>query len=213
MKTSTKTVFASVLTAIVLSTSALTSNAASPVTNLAAISSNIDFNKVVVKGNVHVELVQADKQRVIIYEEFNKNLTTVVQKGDKLFINSNEDQPITIVVYVKNLQRIDASNTATVITKGKFSAEALQVFLKDNARADVNATASSLYTYVIDNSALKLRGTSTDHLSVKGKVAKLKMEEFAAVNTTTKALDEESTVTAAKSNDTLFAGNKVKSLK
>lgn len=213
MKTSTKTVFASVLTAIVLSTSALTSNAASPVTNLSAISSSIDFNKVVVKGNVHVELVQADKQRVIIYEEFNKDLTTVVQKGDKLFINSNEDQPITIVVYVKNLQRIDASNTATVITKGKFSAEALQVFLKDNARAEVNATASSLYTYVVDNSALKLRGTSTDHLSVKGKVAKLKMEEFAAVNTTTKALDEELTVTAAKANDTLFAGNQAKSLK
>lgn len=213
MKTSTKTVFASVLTAIVLSTSALTSNAASPVTNLSTISSSIDFNKVVVKGNVHVELVQADKQRVIIYEEFNKDLTTVVQKGDKLFINSNEDQPITIVVYVKNLQRIDASNTATVITKGKFSAEALQVFLKDNARADVNATASSLYTYVVDNSALKLRGTSTDHLSVKGKVAKLRMEEFAAVNTTTKALDEELTVNAAKVNDTLFAGNKARSLK
>lgn len=213
MKTSTKTVFASVLTAIVLSTSALSSNAASPVTNLSAISSNIDFNKVVVKGNVHVELVQADKQRVIIYEEFNKDLTTVVQKGDKLFINSNEDQPITIVVYVKNLQRIDASNTATVITKGKFSAEALQVFLKDNARADVNATARSLYTYVVDNSALKLRGTSTDHMSVKGKVAKLKMEEFAAVNTTTKAVDEELTVTAARVNDTLFAGNKAKSVK
>lgn len=213
MKTSAKTVFASVLTAIVLSTSALTSNAASPVTNFTTISSSIDFNKVVVKGNVHVELVQADKQRVMIYEEFNKDLTTVVQKGDKLFINSNEDQPITIVVYVKNLQRIDASNTATVITRGKFSAEALQVFLKDNAHADVNATASSLYTYVVDNSALKLRGTSTNHMSVKGKVAKLKMEEFAAVNTTTKALDEELTVTAAKVNDTLFAGNQAKSVK
>jgi len=213
MKTSTKTVFASVLTAIVLSTSALTSNAASPVTNLTTISSSIDFNKVVVKGNVHVVLVQADKQRVIIYEEFNKDLTTVVKKGDKLFINSNEDQPITIVVYVKNLQRIDASNTATVITKGKFSAEALQVFLKDNARADVNATAKSLYTYVVDNSALKLSGTSNDHMSVKGKVAKLQMEEFAAVNFTTKALDEELIVSAVTTKDTLFAGSKAKSLK
>jgi hypothetical protein len=213
MKTSTKTLFASVLTAIVLSTSAFTSNAAIPVTKVSAISSHIDFNKVVVKGNVHVELVQADKQRVIIYNEYNKDLTTVVQKGDKLYINSNEDQPITIVVYVRNLQRIDASNTASVITKGKFSAEALQVFLKDSARADVNATASSLYTYLIDNSALKLRGTSTDHTSVKGKVAKIKMEEFAAVNTTTKALDEELIVSAVQVNDTLFAGNKAKSLK
>ncbi|MBE9600523.1 GIN domain-containing protein [Pedobacter sp. MC2016-24] len=213
MKTSVKTLFASALTAIVLSTSAFTSNAAGPVTNLTTISSGIDFNKVVVKGNVHVELVQADRQRVIIYNEYNKDLTTVVQRGDKLFINSNEDQPITIIVYVKNLQRIDASNTASVITKGKFSAEALQVFLKDNARADVNATASSLYTYVIDNSALKLRGTSTDHMSVKGKVAKLKMEEFAAVNTTTKALDEELIVSTAQVSDTLLAGNKARSKK
>lgn len=213
MKTSAKTLFASVLTAIVLSTSAFASNAASPATNFSTISSGIDFNKVVVKGNVHVELVQADKQRVIIYEEYNKNLTTVVQKGDKLFINSNEDQPITIVVYVKNLQRIDAANSASVTTKGKFSAEALQVFLKDNARADVNAAASSLYTYVIDNSALKLRGSSKDHMSVKGKEAKVKMEEFAALNTTTKSFDEELIVSNVKVNDTLFAGKKEKSVK
>ena len=66
---------------------------------------------------------------------------------------------------------------------------------------------------MIDNSALKLRGTSTDHMSVKGKVAKLKMEEFAAVNTTTKALDEELIVSTAQVSDTLLAGNKARSKK
>lgn len=212
MKTSAKTLFASVVTAIVLSTSALSSNAAEMVKNPIAFSSKIDFNKVVVKGNVHVELIQADRQHVMVYEEYNKNATTIEQKGDKLFITSEESQPITIVVYVKDLQRIDVSNTATVITKGKFSAPVLQVFLKDQASADVNAVIGSLYTYTIDKSALKLRGTSTDHVLVKGKVARVKMDDFASANTRTQDLDE-SYLASAKVSDSLMAGNKNKGLK
>jgi hypothetical protein len=212
MKTSAKTLFASALTAIVLSTSAFSSKAAEPEKNVVALSSMINFNKVVVKGNVHVELIQAEKQHVVVYEEYNKNATTIEQKGDKLFITSEESQPITIVVYVKDLQRIDVSNTASVSTKGKFSAPVLQVFLKDQASADVNASIGSLYTYTVDKSALKLRGTSTDHVLVKGKVARVRMDDFASANTRTQDLDE-SYLASVKESDSLIAGNKTKSLK
>jgi|GEM_PF-1297579 len=189
MKTSLKTLLTSALTAVVLSSSAFTSMAANKDHHVSVLSPEIDFNKVIVTGNVRVELVQADKQQVIIYEDYNKATTTVKQKGDKLFINSKEAEPINIVIYVKDLQRIDASNTVSVITRGRFSSNVLQVFLKDRARVFVNGEIGSLYTIVKDNSELKLRGSSKDHVSVKGKVAKLKTEQFAALKTTNSSVE------------------------
>ena len=191
MKTSLKTLLASALTAVVLSSSAFTSIAADKGRHTFAVSADIDFNKVVITGNVNVELVQADKQRVVIYENYNKATTIIKQKGSKLFINSNEPEPVNIVVYVKDLQRIDASNTVSVLTRGRFSSSVLQVFLKDKAKAFVNAETGSLYTMVKDHSELKLRGSSKDHVSVKGKVAKLKTEQFAALKTTNGLVEED----------------------
>lgn len=193
MKTSVKTLFASTLTAIVLSTSAFTSVAASQRENFSELSTTIDFNKVVITGNVNVELIQSEKQRVVIYEAYNKNLTTVTQKGDKLFINSKEDEPIHITIYVKDLQRIDASNRVSVITRGRFASNVLQVFLQDNAKAYVSGDIGSLYTLVKDRSELKLKGTSKDHVSVKSKVAKLNTVQFASLKTTG-TVDGEETV-------------------
>jgi hypothetical protein len=192
MKTSVKTLFASALTVIVLSTSAFTSVAANQSENFSELSTTIDFNKVVITGNVNVELIQSEKQRVVIYEAYNKNLTTVTQKGDKLFINSKEDEPIHITVYVKDLQRIDASNRVSVITRGRFASNVLQVFLQDNAKAYVSGDIGSLYTLVKDRSELKLKGTSKDHVSVKSKVAKLNTVQFASLKTTGTVNGEES---------------------
>ncbi|MFA4867574.1 MAG: DUF2807 domain-containing protein [Pedobacter sp.] len=193
MKTSVKTLFASALTVIVLSTSAFTSVAANQSEIFSELSTTIDFNKVVITGNVNVELIQSEKQRVVIYEAYNKNLTTVTQKGDKLFINSKEDEPIHITVYVKDLQRIDASNRVSVITRGRFASNVLQVFLQDNAKAYVSGDIGSLYTLVKDRSQLKLKGTSKDHVSVKSKVAKLNTVQFASLKTTG-TVDGEETV-------------------
>lgn len=192
MKTSVKTLFASALTVIVLSTSAFTSVAANQSENFSELSTTIDFNKVVITGNVNVELIQSEKQRVVIYEAYNKNLTTVTQKGDKLFINSKEDEPIHITVYVKDLQRIDASNRVSVITRGRLASNVLQVFLQDNAKAYVSGDIGSLYTLVKDRSELKLKGTSKDHVSVKSKVAKLNTVQFASLKTTGTVDGEES---------------------
>lgn len=212
MKTSVKTLIVSALTAIVLSSSVYTSVAADKNTHFFAVSTEIDFNKVVITGNVNVELIQSDKQKVLIYENYNKATTSVTQKGDKLFINSKEEEPINIVVYVKDLQRIDASNTATVKT-GKFSSSVLQVFLKDRARAFVSAEIGSLYTVIKDNSELKLRGTTKDHVSVKGRVAKLKTDSFAALNTTSSQVEEMTLVEnsiLSLSKDTVIAERMVR---
>ncbi|SMD04632.1 GIN domain-containing protein [Pedobacter nyackensis] len=189
MKTSVKTLFASALTAIFLST-AFASVAADKNTNPSAISVGIDFNKVILTGNAKVELVQSNKPRVVIYEQYNKERTSIVQKGDKLYINSNEEQPINIVVYVKDLVRIDASQKVSVTTRGKFLSNAMQVFVKDHAKAFVNGDISSLYTVIDDYAVLRLKGSSKDHTLAKGRVARLKMDQFVALKTTNTSLDD-----------------------
>jgi hypothetical protein len=183
MKTLVQT-FAPALIAVVLSSSALTSVAADQNIHQLEIATPIAFNKIVVTGNVKVELVQSNRQSVFIFEDYSKDRTSIVQKGDKLFISSNEITPVNIVVYMKDLQRIDVSNTASVTTRGKFSASVLQVFLRDEANAYVNAEIGSLYTVLKDRSALKLKGSSNDYTLVKGDVAKLRTDQFAALKTT-----------------------------
>lgn len=194
MKTSAKTLFVSALTAIVLSTTAFTSVASDKSLNATVLSFAIDFNKVVVSGNVNVELVQSERPRVVIYDEYDKTLTTIKQRGDKLFINSDEDEPIKIVVYVKDLQRIDARNTANVITRGCFSSSVLQVFLNDKAKAYVNGEIGSLYTLIKGRSELKLKGSSQEHFSVKSEVSKLKTDSFASLKTTTGSVEGDALV-------------------
>lgn len=190
MKTSLKTLIASALTAVVLSSSSLTANATDKEHTI-AVSALIDFNKVVITGNVNVELVQSEKQKVVICETYNKATTSVMQRGDKLFISSTEAEPVNVIVYIKDLQRIDASNTASVLTRGCFSSSVLQVFLKDKAKAFVNAETGSLYTMIKDNSELKLKGSSKDYVAVTGKGAKLKADKFAALTISNSSLENE----------------------
>lgn len=189
MKTLTKTLFASTFAVIILLGSAF-----APAAVYKPISPNetivpMDFNKIVVRGNARVELVQSARQSVAIYNELGNRNTTIRQKGDKLLITSNEDEPANIIVYIKTLQRIDAANTAVVITRGKFSSYALQVFLKDSARAYVNAKTSSLYTVIKDRADLELKGSSEDHTLAKSKAAKLNVDQFAALKFTTAPLE------------------------
>ncbi|WP_316822423.1 GIN domain-containing protein [Pedobacter gandavensis] len=174
MKTAIKTLIASTLTAIVLTTSAFTTIAKdkSPANKPAAVK----FNKVVVTGNANVILVQGNREEVNSYEEMNESNYSVKQKGYTLYINSTDKN--TIYVNVKDLQRIDVANTASVKTKGNFDLAVLQIFLKDEAKANVNANVESLYTDISGASDLKLSGSTKDHSLVKNDVSKLNLKDL-----------------------------------
>lgn len=175
MKTSIKTLFASALTAIVLTSSAFTTFAKekSPTSNSATA---VKFNKVVVTGNAKVILIQANTESISSADEVQSSNTTVQQKGYTLYINSTDKS--TIYVYVKDLQRIDAAETASVRTRGSFDLAVLQIFLKDNAKANVNATIGSLYTQMNGKSDLKLSGSSTEYNLVRDDFSKLNQSDF-----------------------------------
>jgi uncharacterized pyridoxamine 5'-phosphate oxidase family protein len=194
MKTSVQAFIASTLATIVLSTSAF---ATSP--------DSTSIQKVIVKGNAKVYLVQRDQESVKVYDTYSHDHTTVKTEGKSLVITSNEEQPTTIIVYVKKPFRVEASNTSTVETNGKFSVDYLQVILKDQAQAKIGADTKGLYTVVNDQAKLKLSGTSNEHISIRSRASKIQMDNLASNKTTSTYAD---TTASTVSNKTL-AGLKV----
>lgn len=182
MKTAVKSLIALTLTAIVLSTSALT-NASMAATTPTAISPERPFNKIDVRGNVKVTLIQSKNERVEVKNEVEGNEVTFKQKGYTLMINSDAKETLDVVIYVKDLQRIEASNGAKVATLGKFDLNVLQVFLNDDAKATFKGNIKSLYTVTNGSSDLKLLGTANEHILVKNKMSVLNTTDFAALKT------------------------------
>ncbi|MEJ5963045.1 GIN domain-containing protein [Pedobacter immunditicola] len=189
MKTSIKTVFAAALTAIFLSTTAFTTFATDTPKKATVKASAMKVNMVVVTGDVDVYLIHSDKEdiRVVPFGDNEANVS-FKKRGAKLFISSPEAERATIYVYLKDLKRIDVSNTAMVKTQGDFNLEALQIFLKDRAKANVNVNTKSLYTVIKDESDLKLTGESAVHILEKAEYATLKTHKFNAGKTEAKTL-------------------------
>ena len=189
MKTSIKTAFATALTAIFLSTTAFTTFAIDTPKMATVKASAMKVNMVVVTGHIDVYLIHSDKEdiQVVPFGDDEANVSFKKQ-GAKLFINSNESERATVYVYLKDLKRIDASNTAMVKTKGDFNMDALQIFLKDNAKANVHVNTKSLYTVIKDQADLKLAGKSDVLTLEKAEYATLKMHNFDAGKTEAKTL-------------------------
>jgi len=179
MKTLTKTLIASALTGIILTSSTIATFAAIPNHKLVSFKTGtITFNKVVISGNVKVILVKGQEEEVRIDEYYNPSKTTIARKGYQLLINSTEKHPITITVTIKDLNRIQAFGNASVVTKGTLNLTCLQIFLNDNATADVKTNANSMYTILKDDSTLKLSGSADSHTYIANNMGNINFENF-----------------------------------
>lgn len=183
MKTSVKSLIALTLTAIVLSTSALTNVSMAAESPMFNHSPEKPFNRIQVSGNVKVTLVQSNKERIQLNNELEGKEVSFIQKGYTLIINSSANEVLDVVVYVKDLNRIEASKGAKIATSGKFNLNVLQVYLNDDAQAVLKGNIKSLYTVSNGNSDLKLRGTADEHILVKNKMSVLNTTDFAALKT------------------------------
>ncbi|RDC55674.1 hypothetical protein DU508_15500 [Pedobacter chinensis] len=182
MKTSIKTLIASSLTAIVLSAGVFSTSVSATEKAPVKVSTVGTFKRVSVKGNVEVTLVQRSSAGVS-YAEDNVGSAKIIQDGDNLKISSSDKGLTKVVVYVKDIFRIEASENAIVKTEGKLTTQYLQIFLKGNAHADINTSTEGLYTVIKDNADLKLSGSTDSHTLVMGKTQKLTIDKFAALKT------------------------------
>ena len=193
-----KTLFASALTAIILSATVFASTAAaSPL--VAVHTSNLDIKKIKATGNVKVFVAQASSEWVSMDEE-NLPKVSLKQIGNTLTISSSERNPVSVTVYVKDIYRIEASDKAVVKTVGKFNVKYLQVLLKDNAIARVKASTESIYTVISDQANLELLGTTDKHIVKKNGIGIINTEKFAALTTHHEAVEVETAMNIEKAN-------------
>ena len=181
MKTFTKALFATLMTAIIITATAMTSAAAHSYKNFDTPIRGI--NKIWVSGNVKVVLRQSDVESVFVDGGYNSDNTSIQSKGQTLYINSTEPYQVTIKVSVKDLQRIEAAGSATVVTTSNFDVKYLQVFLSQCATAKVKANAGSVYTVIKDDAILKMNGTAKEHVLVASNMKNARMKNFVSLKT------------------------------
>jgi len=183
MKTSIKTLIATSLTTIVLTSAifATSAMAADPKPGTASVSA-LPFKKLIVKGNVEITLVQRTSEGVT-YADENGGKAKIIQEGNVLRITSADKEATRLVVYVNDIYRIEAGENAIVKTSGKIKSKYLQIFLSGNAQADINSATEGLYTVISGNSDLKLSGSTDNHTLVMGKTPRLTIDRFAALKT------------------------------
>ena len=156
MKTQIKTLFATGLIAVAMSTSTVYANVStakipSSAVNITAI------QKIIVTGNVNVTIVQAPKSKVLYQKENNADVTVKKNNNSITIDGGNASTAAEVTIYVDDIYRIDASGNAMVQTKGDFAVRNLQVFVKDHAKVEVNAQTESLYTVIKDTAELRLQ--------------------------------------------------------
>lgn len=197
MKTYTKLAFAAVLTAVVF-TSSVTTGFAAPVIKENPVTKTNSFNKIWVAGNVKIVLVQNEKEGVFVGEDFNPEKTSVISKGQTLYINTMESSQVTIRVSVKDLQRIEAAGSAVVVTENKFDVKYLQVILSQNAKAKVNATIGDLYTVVSEDATLKMSGETDQHTLIASNMKNVKINDLVSQKMDSSIFGKATQLTALK---------------
>jgi superfamily II helicase len=188
MKTSIKSLIATSLTAIVLSSAVFTTSVSATEKGPETILKIAAFKRVSVKGNVELTIIQRSNAG-ISYNDDNTGTAKVIQDGDNLKITSTGIDKVKLTVYVNDFYRIEASENAVVKTEGKLTTKYLQIFLKGNAHAEINTSSEGLYTVIADNADLKLSGSTDNHTLVMGNSQKLTIDRFAALKTNISAVE------------------------
>ncbi|MDQ0639925.1 hypothetical protein QF042_003490 [Pedobacter sp. W3I1] len=181
MKTSIKTLIAMASAVIILMAILPTSLKATEKTET-MYNKIQNFRKIVIKGNVELMLVQRPTVG-IAYADDNAGSTKVTQQGEVLRITGLSKETCKLIVYVNEIYRIEADQNAVVKTQAKLSTKFLQIILKGSAFAEINTSSEGLYTEILDNSTLKLKGNTNRHTLVMGKAPNLTIDHFAATQT------------------------------
>ena len=181
MKTLTKTLFAAALTAVVLTSSAISTFAAEPVVSETKISKLSTVNRIWVSGNVKIVLTQGEKQSVEGTENYNAAKTSISTDGKTLFINSEESNQVTLNITLKDLERIEAYGQSVVVTSNNFDVKNLQLFINQSATARIKTTTASLYTVVKEDAVLKLNGTAGHSTMIASNMKNVKLADFASL--------------------------------
>lgn len=121
------------------------------------------FTKIKAGANVRVILVQSTTDSVFIYtrKETAKHLRYSISNGE-LSIRGNysflSDKTATVLIGVTNLQKIVIDENATVSTNGILKTNTLQVLMKGDGTATINADAENVTTHIKGKGKVTITG-------------------------------------------------------
>lgn len=183
MKTSIKTIFATGLIALAISTSAYASDDLKVNTISAAAVTPASIKKLIVNGNVEVTLSQ-NPQSKVLYTNDGTDEVTVKKIGNSLLISSDKNaKNAKVTVYIDDIYRIQASENALVKTDKALNLKNLQLYLSDAAHANLNAKTENLYTSIKSNSKLVLNGSSDLYSVDMDSTSRIGVEKFSTLKT------------------------------
>ena len=172
-----------VLVLIIITSSRKTAKAAEPTTTtlLAGVK---NISKIEVSGNVEILLSQQAEEQLKVYDEYYSKNALVQWEEGVLRISSYEKKKLTVLIGVNHLKVLVASGDAVVRSVNKLSSLDLDVYLKDNAVASLNAQALNMSTTLSDNTRLELSGEAENQFIALSEASQLDAGSFEARNQT-----------------------------
>lgn len=142
-----------------------------------------DFKKITIDGNVSVTLVSSNNFG-IIYDDENSGNAKVLQKGNSIRITGLTKQVTAVTIYVKDIYRIEASDNVTIKTNGKLRTQYLQVYLRDNANAELEVNNNGMQAQLKGNSSIRLSGKTDDIQIEASESTKMSIDKLKWTNIT-----------------------------
>ena len=127
------------------------------------------INKLVLMGNVDVYLTHGVEENLKVYDNYYTKNALVQWENGELRITSFDKERLTVTITVSNLSAIEASGNVNVRSMNELSTIDLDIRLKNNATAKIDAQAVNISSSLQDQSKLVLSGESENqHLALNG---------------------------------------------
>jgi len=190
MKTSIKTIFATGLIAMAISTSTVYANDKVGATTSSSSAVNVSsIQRVIISGDVDVTISQNAKSRNLFTNEGDVEVS-VKKVGNSLYVSSRSSaKGAKITVYVDEIYRLVVSGDAVVRTKDVLNLKYLQVYLNENAKLELNSKTEGLYTSIKSDAQLTLKGMTEAYNIEMDKTARLTLDRFVSKKTDMTATD------------------------
>ena len=127
------------------------------------------INKLVLIGNVDVYLTQGNEENLKVYDNYYKKNALVQWENGELRITSFDKERLAVTITVSNLSVIEASGNVNIRSMSELSSVDLDIQLKNNASAQIEAQAVNISSSLQDQSKLVLSGESENqHIALNG---------------------------------------------
>jgi len=128
-----------------------------------------NIHKISVMGNVELYLTQGTEENLKVYNNYYSRNALVQWENGELRISSFEKEKLTVHITVANLSSLEASGESRVETTNELSAIDLDIQLKDNATAAVQAKAINVSSTLTGQARLDLAGEAINqHIGMSG---------------------------------------------